>query len=460
MPDAGETLFDKQGGHLRIRLDGVLACREDRFKACRAIVTFTPDPSYFGGSLAEVDPEVAAALDGETARQAGGIELIASENLVSRATLDALASPIVNKTVEGYPGARYYGGAAFADQIERLAIERAKELFGAAYANVQPHSGSQANLAVFFAFLKPGATVLSMDLSAGGHLSHGASPNISGKWMNIERYGVDAEGFLDYDRVRDVAVATRPELIIAGGSSYPRAIDFATFRDVADEVGATLLVDMAHWAGLVAAGVHENPVPIADVVTTTTYKNLRGVRGGLVLSHREDLTRKLNSAVFPGVQGSVILNAVAAKAVCLGEALRPEFKAYGRAVLDNARSLAAALVERGVAVLTGGTDTPIVVADLRPSGLTGAAASDALEAAGLTANKNSVPGDPQPPQTTSGLRFGTSAGTARGLNAAAFAQVGRWIADVLEALAAGHATTVADRVRREVDDLVAQHPIY
>ena len=299
--------------------------REDRFKACRAIVTFTPDPSYFGGSLAEVDPEVAAALDGETARQAGGIELIASENLVSRATLDALASPIVNKTVEGYPGARYYGGAAFADQIERLAIERAKELFGAAYANVQPHSGSQANLAVFVAFLKPGATVLSMDLSAGGHLSHGASPNISG------------------------------------------------------------------------------------VVTTTTYKNLRGVRGGLVLSHREDLARKLNSAVFPGVQGSVILNAVAAKAVCLGEALRPEFKAYGRAVLDNARSLAAALAERGVAVLTGGTDTPIVVADLRPSGLTGAAASDALEAAGLTANKNSVPGDPQPPQTTSGLRFGTSA---------------------------------------------------
>ena len=330
-------------------------------------MTFTPDPSYFGGSLAEVDPEVAAALDGETARQAGGIELIASENLVSRATLDALASPIVNKTVEGYPGARYYGGAAFADQIERLAIERAKELFGAAYANVQPHSGSQANLAVFFAFLRPGATVLSMDLSAGGHLSHGASPNISGKWMNIERYGVDAEGFLDYDRVRDVAVATRPELIIAGGSSYPRAIDFATFRDVADEVGATLLVD---------------------------------------------------------------------------------------------RSLAAALAERGVAVLTGGTDTPIVVADLRPCDLTGAAASDALEAAGLTANKNSVPGDPQPPQITSGLRFGTSAGTARGLDAAAFAQVGRWIADVLEALAAGDATTVAERVRREVDDLVAQHPIY
>ena len=310
-------------------------------------MTFTPDPSYFGGSLAEVDPEVAAALDGETARQAEGIDLIASENFVSRATLDALASPMVNKTVEGYAGARYYGGVAFADQIERLAIKRAKELFAAGYANVQPHSGSQANLAVFFAFLQPGATVLSMDLSAGGHLSHGANPNISGKWMNIEHYGVDARGFLDYDQVRDVAVAARPELIIAGGSSYPRAIDFATFRNVADEVDATLLVDMAHWAGLVAAGVHENPVPIADVVTTTTYKNLRGARGGLVLSHREDLTPKLNSAVFPGVQGSVILNAVAAKAVCLGEALAPEFKAYGMAVLDNARSLAAALADRG-----------------------------------------------------------------------------------------------------------------
>ena len=443
-----------------MRFNDAVVCREGRSKAWDAPMTFIPDLSYFGGSLAEVDPEVAAALDGETARQAEGIELIASENFVSRATLDALASPMVNKTVEGYPGARYYGGVAFADQIERLAIKRAKELFAADYANVQPHSGSQANLAVFFAFLQPGATVLSMDLSAGGHLSHGANPNISGKWMNIERYGVDAEGFLDYDQVRDVAVATRPELIIAGGSSYPRAIDFATFRDVADEVGATLLVDMAHWAGLVAAGVHENPVPIADVVTTTTYKNLRGARGGLVLSHREDLTPKLNSAVFPGVQGSVILNAVAAKAVCLGEALAPEFKAYGRAVLDNARSLAAALADRGVAVLTGGTDTPIVVADLRPHNLTGAAASDALETAGLTANKNSVPHDPQPPQTTSGLRFGTSAGTARGLDTAAFAQIGRWIADVLEALTAGNATMTAERVHGEVNDLVAQHPIY
>jgi glycine hydroxymethyltransferase len=423
-------------------------------------VSYVPPPTYFGGSLAEVDPEVAAALAGETARQADGIELIASENLVSQATLDALGSPMVNKTVEGYPGARYYGGAEFADRIERLAIDRAKRLFGAAYANVQPHSGSQANLAVFVAFLKPGATVLSMDLAAGGHLSHGASPNISGKWMNIERYGVAAGGLLDYDLMREVARTTRPELIIAGGSAYPRAIDFDAFRTVADEVGAVLMVDMAHWAGLVAAGVHKDPVPIADVVTTTTYKNLRGVRGGLILSHRDDLARKLDAAVFPGVQGSVILNAVAAKAVCLGEALQPEFKTYAEAVLANARALAAALVERDIAVLTGGTDTPIVVADLRPLGTTGDVASEALEAAALTANKNGVPDDPEPPQITSGLRFGSSAGTTRGLDADAFTQVGHWIADVLDALATGDPTTVASRIRGEVADLVAQHPVY
>ena len=423
-------------------------------------MSYRPAPEYFTGSLTDVDPEISAALADETARQADGIELIASENLVSRATLDALGSPMVNKTVEGYPGARYYGGAEHADRIERIAIERAKELFGAAYANVQPHSGSQANLAVFLAFLQPGATVLSMDLSAGGHLSHGAAPNISGKWMNIQRYGVDPDGFLDYDHMEAVARSTRPELIIAGGSAYPRAIDFAAFRSVADEVGAILLVDMAHWAGLVAAGVHENPVPIADVVTTTTYKNLRGVRGGLILSHREDLARKLDSAVFPGVQGSVILNAVAAKAVCLGEALRPDFAAYGHAVLDNARALAAAPLTRGVHVLTGGTDTPVVVADLRARNLTGAAASDALEAAGLTANKNGVPGDPQPPQVTSGLRFGTSAGTARGLDTDEFARVGGWIADVLDALVAGDPSDVIAGVRAEVDTLVAGHPIY
>ncbi len=421
---------------------------------------YEPPRSYFSGALDEVDPEVAEALAGETARQADGIELIASENLVSRATLDALGSPMVNKTVEGYPGARYYGGAEFADRIESLAIERAKKLFGAAYANVQPHSGSQANLAVFLAFLRPDATVLSMDLSAGGHLSHGAGPNISGKWMHVERYGVGGDGLLDYDQVRDLAHSSRPDLIIAGGSAYPRAIDFGAFRAVADEVDATLLVDMAHWAGLVAAGVHPDPVPIADVVTTTTYKNLRGVRGGLILSHREDLARRLNSAVFPGVQGSVILNAVAAKAVCLGEALQPEFKSYGEAVLANARTLSASLMERGIAVLTGGTDTPLVVADLRPLAISGADASDALEESGLTANKNGVPEDPLPPQVTSGLRFGSSAGTARGFGPSEFARIGHWIADVLHGLAQGDPTAMQEEVRAEVSDLVAHHPIY
>jgi len=426
-------------------------------------MSYQPSGQYFDGALADTDPEIAEALLGETDRQRHGIELIASENLVSAATLEALASPIVNKTVEGYPGARYYGGAEFADKIENLAIERAKKLFGAAYANVQPHSGSQANLAVFLAFLKPGDTVLSMDLGAGGHLSHGAAPNISGKWMKIEHYGLDAQGLLDYEQLRELALAHQPKLIIAGGSAYPRSLDFDAFRAVADEVGAILLVDMAHWAGLVAAGVTPSPVPVADVVTTTTYKNLRGVRGGLILSKREDLARRLNSAVFPGVQGSVILNAVAAKAVCLHEALQPGFIQYGQAVLDNARSLAAALVGASVNVLTGGTDTPLVVVDLRSLGLTGANASDALEAAGLTANKNGVPNDPLPPQVTSGMRFGTSAGTARGLDQADFAAIGGFIGETLLALAGGDATALANtqaRVRVAVTELTAAHPIY
>ena len=370
---------------------------------------------HFTKKLADVDPEIYAALEAETARQRDGIELIASENLVSLATLEAIGSPMVNKTVEGYPGGRYYGGAEYADRIESLAIERAKELFGAAYTNVQPHSGSQANLAVFLAFLAPGDTVLSMDLSSGGHLSHGAGPNISGKWFDIASYGVGADGLLDYDAMAETARARSPKLIIAGGSAYPRAIDFDRFRSVADEVGAILLVDMAHWAGLVAAGLHPDPVPIADVVTATTYKNLRGVRGGFLLSHRADLARKLNSAVFPGVQGSVILNAVAAKAVAFHEAMTPEFATYAQGVLDNARALAAGLVERDITVLTGGTDTPLLLVDLRPLGLTGAAASDVLERSGLTANKNGVPDDPESPRVTSGLRLGSSAGTARGL---------------------------------------------
>lgn len=416
--------------------------------------------SHFTDPLADVDPEVHAALEAETARQRDGIELIASENLVSRATLEAIGSPMVNKTVEGYPGGRYYGGAENADRIESLAIERAMELFGARYANVQPHSGSQANLAVFLAFLKPGNTVLSMDLSAGGHLSHGAGPNISGKWFDIVSYGVDVDGLLDYDAMAETARAASPKLIIAGGSAYPRAIDFERFRAVADEVGAILMVDMAHWAGLVAAGLHPDPVPLADVVTATTYKNLRGVRGGFILSHRAELTRKLNSAVFPGVQGSVILNAVAAKAVAFREAMTPGFQTYAEGVLDNARALAATLVERDIAVLTGGTDTPLLLIDLRPLALTGAAASDVLESAGLTANKNGVPDDPESPRVTSGLRLGSSAGTARGMGVGEFTQIGHWIADVLDAMGSGTAETVAAEVRHDVRALVSNFPIY
>ena len=420
------------------------------------------EPGYFLDHLRTVDPEVHAALAGELARQQDGIELIASENLVSQASLEALGSVIVNKTVEGRPGARYYGGAEFADRIETLAIERAKALFSCAFANVQPHSGSQANQAVFLALLKPGDTVLSMALDAGGHLSHGAAPNLTGKWFNPVRYSTDATGFIDMDEVARLAQEHRPKLIICGGSAYPRAIDFAGFRAIADSVGATLLADMAHFAGLVAGGAHPSPLPHAHVTTATTYKNLRGARGGIILTDDPALARKLDSAVFPGVQGSVILNAVAAKAVCLGEALKPSFKAYAAQVLANARSLADALMQRGIAVVAGGTDTPLLVADLRPLGLTGAAASDGLEAAGLTCNKNTVPGDTQPPRVTSGLRFGSAAGTTRGFGEAEFRRIGGWIADVLHAMAAAGARdeAVEQAVRAEVQALCRAFPIY
>ena len=326
------------------------------------------EPGYFLDSLRTADPEVHEALAGELERQQDGIELIASENLVSQASLEALGSIIVNKTVEGRPGGRYYGGAEFADRIETLAIERAKALFGCGFANVQPHSGSQANQAVFLALLKPGDTLLSMALDAGGHLSHGAAPNLTGKWFNPVRYGTDASGFIDMDEVERLAHEHRPKLIICGGSAYPRVIDFAGFRAIADSVDAMLLADMAHFAGLVAGGVHPSPLPHAHVTTATTYKNLRGGRGGIILTDDPTLARKLDSAVFPGVQGSVILNAVAAKAVCLGEALKPEFKTYAARVLANARALADTLMQRGIAIVAGGTDTPLLVADLRPSG--------------------------------------------------------------------------------------------
>lgn len=420
-----------------------------------------PPPGYFSLGIEDTDPQVAAALAAETRRQQDQIELIASENIVSRATLDALGSPITNKTVEGYPGSRYYGGAEHADTIERLAIERACGLFECGYANVQPHSGSQANLAVYVSLLEPGDTVLSMDMSSGGHLSHGSPANISGRWMNTICYGLDeATGRISLDSVATLAEQHRPKLVIAGGSAYPRTIDFAAMRAIADVVGATLLVDMAHFAGLVAAGLHPSPIDHAHVVTATTYKNLRGARGGLILAADAEYGQRFNRAVFPGVQGSVMLNAVAAKAVCLAEAARPEFHEYASRVLTNARRLAATLVERGLDVVSGGTDTPMVLVDLRSKGLTGAAASDALEAAGLTANKNGVPGDPQPPTVTSGLRFGSSAGTARGFGTKDFDRIGHLIGDVLDTTGSESAGAVRAATRSSVAAMCAAHPIY
>ena len=423
-----------------------------------------PHAGYFTGHLKASDPEVFAALAGELRRQQDGIELIASENIVSLASLDALGSAMVNKTVEGYPGGRYYGGVEFADAIESLAIARARRLFGCAHANVQPHSGSQANLAVFLALVKPGDTILSMGLASGGHLSHGAAPNLTGKWFNAVAYSVSPDdGRIDMNEVAALAREHKPRLIICGGSAYPRAIDFAGFRKIADGVDAWMLADMAHFAGLVAGGCHPDPFPHAHVATATTYKNLRGVRGGLILSHDAGLARKFDSAVFPGIQGSAILNAIAAKAVCLGEALRPEFKAYAAAVLANARALAAALAETGIEVVTGGTDTPLVVADLRPLGLTGDIASDSLERARLTCNKNAVPGDRQPPKVTSGLRFGVSAGTTRGFRDAEFLRIGELIGDVLHGLAANGEpgnSVVETTVREQVSEICRDFPIY
>jgi len=422
-----------------------------------------PHEGYFTACLARTDPEVYRAVVGELRRQQNQIELIASENIVSAASLEALGSAMVNKTVEGYPGRRYYGGVEFADAVETLAVQRAKALFGCCYANVQPHSGSQANQAVFLAFLRPGDVILSMALAAGGHLSHGAAPNISGRWLEPVQYGVRAcDGRIDYDEIERLALEHHPKMIIAGGSAYPRAIDFERFRAVADKVGAVLLVDMAHFAGLVAGGQHPSPIGHAHVVTATTYKNLRGVRGGLILADDPKVGKRINSAVFPGIQGSSIVNAIAAKAVCLGEALRPEFKDYARRVLCNARALSDTLMERDIPIVAGGTDTPLMVADLRILGVTGALASDSLESAGLPCNKNAIPGDPQPPTVTSGLRFGVSAGTTRGLGTSEFRVIGHLVADVLHALAANpSANTAAESTAREkVGRLCEAFPIY
>ncbi len=422
-----------------------------------------PHAGYFSASLADADPGVAAAVRGEQLRQQDQIELIASENLVSRAVLEAQGSVFTNKTVEGYFGRRYHGGAVYADAIERLALDRAKALFHCSYANVQPHSGSQANQVVFLALLRPGDKILSMALNAGGHLSHGASANLSGKWFAVFQYGVDERtGRIDYDAVEALALESRPRLVIAGGSAYPRAIDFARFRAIADRVGARLLVDMAHFAGLVAADAHPSPLPYADVVTTTTYKSLRGARGGLILGNDGALGKDIDAALFPGLQGSVMLHAVAAKAVCLGEALRPEFRQYIRRVIENARELASTLQGRGYRLVSDGTDTALMLLDLRAQGLTGKAASQALEAAGLTCNKNAVPGDRQPPTVTSGLRLASSAATTRGFGTAEFRQIGHWIANVLDALAADpqEAQVLATTIRAEVLALCREFPIY
>src|SRR5579883_71539 len=418
---------------------------------------------FFSADLAEADPEVAAAVRGELERQRHQIELIASENIVSRAVLEAQGSVLTNKYAEGYPGRRYYGGCEHVDVVEGLAIERAKKLFGCAFANVQPHSGAQANAAVFMALMKPGDTFLGLSLAAGGHLTHGAAPNISGKWFHAIQYGVRREdALIDFDEVERLAREHRPKLIIAGGSAYPRVIDFPRFRKIADSVGAYFMVDMAHFAGLVAGGAHPSPLPHAHVVTTTTHKTLRGGRGGMILSNDEEIGKKINSAIFPGTQGGPLLHAIAGKAVALGEALKPSFRAYARQVVDNAKALAATLVGRGYDIVTGGTDTHLMLVDLRSKRLTGKAASESLERAAITCNKNGVPFDPEKPTVTSGIRLGTPASTTRGFGIAEFRQVGEMIAEVLDGLAAraNDNSRVEDEVRRRVETLCAQFPIY
>ena len=404
---------------------------------------------YYTSSL-DADPELAEAIRGELRRQRDGIELIASENIVSRLVLEAQGSVLTNKTVEGPPYGRYYGGAAFADAIEALAIDRARRLFGCRFANVQPHSGSNANAGVFLGLLKLGDPILSMSIAAGGHISHGHPATLTGRDYTIASYGVNrTTEFIDLDEIRDLALRHWPKLIVAGGSAYPRAI--------ADEVGALLMVDMAHFAGLVAAGLYPDPFPHAHVVTTTTYKSLRGARGGLVLWNDDGLTKKINAGIFPGVQGSVMLHSVAGKAACLGEALRPEFKSYNRAVLDNARALSGALQDAGLRIITGGTDTGLMLVDVASRGVAGDVAAAALERAGLAVNKNLIPFDPRPAEAPSGLRLSSNAGTTRGFGAAEFQTIGRWIDRVLQNL---DDTQTISALRLEVLELCERHPIY
>ncbi len=418
---------------------------------------------YFTAGIEQTDPVIAQAIEREKARTRGVIELIASENIVSRAVLDVQGSILTNKTVEGYPGKRYHAGAVNVDVVERTAIERACQLFGCRFANVQPHSGSQANHAVLHAVAEPGDTILSMDLNAGGHLSHGASANFSGKWFKVVNYGVGAgDGLIDYDQVVDLARQHQPKLVIAGGSAYPRALDFAAFRRAADAGGAKLLVDMAHFAGLVAGGAHAQPFPHADIVTTTTYKSLRGPRGALILWNDEGLRKRINNAVFPGLQGTPSLQIVAAKAVALGEALGPEFANYAAAVLANARALASRLQRHGFDLVGGGTDTPLMLVDLRAKGLTGAPAAQSLERAGIIANMNPIPSDAADLKVMSGLRFGVSGATTRGLAVAEIEAIGDLIAEVLEGLrvSPGDNSATEERVRASVGEIAGRFPTY
>lgn len=434
------------------------------------------DNRFFGASLGQADPAIFASIGRELKRQQNQIELIASENIVSRAVLEAQGSVFTNKYAEGYPGKRYYGGCEFADEVEQLAIDRAKAIYGAAFANVQPNSGSQANQGVFNALLQPGDTILGQALSAGGHLTHGASVNQSGKWFNAITYGVREDNhLLDYDAIEQLALEHKPKLIVAGFSAYPRVVDWARFRQIADKVGAYLLVDMAHVAGLVAGGSYPSPLPHAHVVTTTTHKTLRGPRGGMILSNvpelivgktaqgkDQTLEMAINSAIFPGIQGGPLVHVIAAKAVSFGEVLQPEFKTYAQAVVDNARALAKVLVERGVAIVSGGTDNHIVLVDLRPKNVTGKDTEHALERAGLTCNKNSIPFDPASPFVTSGVRLGTPAGTTRGFGIKEFEQIGHLIGDVLDGLSTNPEdnSKVEKEVRAKVQALCEAFPIY
>ncbi|MDU8929902.1 serine hydroxymethyltransferase [Alisedimentitalea sp. MJ-SS2] len=422
------------------------------------------NPGFFTEELSSRDPEIFGAIEKELGRQRDEIELIASENIVSRAVMEAQGSVMTNKYAEGYPGRRYYGGCQFVDIAENLAIDRAKELFGCEFANVQPNSGSQANQGVYQALLQPGDTILGMSLDAGGHLTHGAKPNQSGKWFNAVQYGVRPQDqMLDYDQVEALAKEHQPKLIIAGGSAIPRQIDFARMREIADMVGALLHVDMAHFAGLVAAGEHPSPFPYADVATTTTHKTLRGPRGGMILTNDEAIAKKVNSAIFPGIQGGPLMHVIAGKAVAFGEALRPDFKDYAKAVVANAQAMGDQLMKGGLDLVTGGTDTHVLLVDLRPKGVKGNATEKALGRAYITCNKNGVPFDPEKPTITSGVRLGSPAGTTRGFGEGEFRQIADWIIEVVDGLAANGEEgngEVEAKVKAEVAEMCAKFPLY